>query len=161
MSGARGHESGRLARAVGAALAVACGAPAAGGAAGPAGAAGLPDTGLACTFTKASIDGRAPFDSTLRARAVPVPGAAGLAVLEVAGDGARLAAVGREGVWLTLRTEPDRDHAGRVTVLDLAQEGPKAGLAVLVVSAPGEAAQIVTREGGCAPLPQLSPEARQ
>jgi len=109
---------------------------------------------LVCAFTTASIDGRAAFDSAAVARAVPVADTPGLAVLRLDDAPPRLAAVRREGVWLSLRTEPDIDHGNRVAVLDLAQEGPRAGLAVLVVSDPEAAARIVSREGTCAPEPE-------
>ena len=104
---------------------------------------------LVCAFTTASIDGRAAFGSGAMVRAAPVAGAPGLAVLRLGDAAPQLAAVRRDGVWLSLRTEPDDDHGGRVAVLDLAQAGPRAGLAVLVVSEPDAAARIVSREGTC------------
>jgi hypothetical protein len=104
---------------------------------------------LVCAFTTASIDGRAAFDSAAVARAVPLADAPGLAVLRLDGTPPQLAAVRRDGVWLSLRTAPDRDHGNRVAVLDIAQGGPRAGLAVLVLSDPDSAARIVSREGAC------------
>jgi hypothetical protein len=104
---------------------------------------------LVCAFTTASIDGRAAFESAASARATPLPDAPGLAVLRLDETPPQLAAVRREGVWLSLRTAPDDDHGHRVAVLDIAQAGPRAGLAVLVVSDPESAARIVSREGSC------------
>jgi hypothetical protein len=125
---------------------------------GAALAATLPPGGLDCLFDTASIDGRTAFDSVLTARADPVPDAPHLAMLWVGNEPGRLALVQREGVWLSLRTATDIDHDNRVTVLDIAESGPNAGLAVLVVSQPGEpAAGIISREGRCtARAPQPS-----
>jgi len=104
---------------------------------------------LVCAFTTASVDGRAAFDSAVSARAVPVADVPGLAVLRLDDTPPQLAAVRRDGVWLSLRTAPDIDQGNRVAVLDLARSGPRAGLAVLVVSDPTGAARIVSREGHC------------
>lgn len=108
---------------------------------------------MVCAFTTASIDGRADFASAAVARAVPMADAPGLAMLRVDDTPPRLAAVRRDGVWLSLRTAPDPDHGNRVAVLDIAQSGARAGLAVLVVSEPDAAARIVSREGTCTPVP--------
>ena len=106
---------------------------------------------LVCAFTTASIDGRAAFDSAAMVRAAPVTGAPGLAVLRLDDTPPQLAAVRRDGVWLSLRTAPDMDHGNRAAVLDIAQSGRRSGQAVLVVSEPDAAARIVSREGACVP----------
>jgi len=121
-------------------------------------AAGLPPGGLRCAFTTASIDGRAAFDSALAVAAMPLAGRSDLAVLQTGEGAARLAAVTHEGVWLSLRTEPDIDHAYRVMVLDVAQAGPATGHATLVVLHPGSATRIVTREGQCSAARREPPE---
>ena len=104
---------------------------------------------LVCTFTTASIDGRAAFDSMAVAQAAPVPDAPGLAVLRLGDGPPRAAVIRREGVWLSLRTAPDPDHGGRVAILDLAQAGQHEGDAVLVISDPDAAARMVSRTGTC------------
>lgn len=105
----------------------------------------VPGTGLSCMFDTACIDGRPCFDSPLTV-AVDVVGDA-LAVIDL-GDGRRRPALmAREGVWTSFRTEPDRDHALRTEILDIANDGR----ATLVVSSPGQAVEMLSRTGACAP----------
>lgn len=114
-------------------------------------AAALPPGGLDCLFESASIDGRPGFPSVAVAAADPLPEEDGIALLRFGDEPAQLAWITREGVWLSLRTDPDIDHDQRVIVLDIAETGPEAGRAVMVISQPGSAAQMLSREGSCAP----------
>ncbi|QIE42594.1 hypothetical protein [Meridianimarinicoccus aquatilis] len=109
----------------------------------------FPVDGLECTFDSASIDGRSAFDSVLTARADPLNGHPELAMLHLGGEDPQLALIRQEGVWLSLRTDPDEDHNQRVTILDFAISGPSEGLAVLIVSEPGTATEMVSRNGTC------------
>lgn len=109
----------------------------------------VPGTGLACQFDTACIDGRPCFNSALSV-AVEVVGDA-LALVDL-GDGRRRPALMvREGVWTSFQTEPDRDHALRTEILDIANDGR----ATLVVSSPGQAVEMLSRTGSCAPNPVM------
>lgn len=114
----------------------------------------FPVDGLECTFDSASIDGRPAFDSGLTARADPLDGYPDLAMLHLGDEDPQLALIRQEGVWLSLRTDPDEDHSQRVAILDFAISGPSKGLAVLIVSEPGTAAEMVSRNGTCTPRPE-------
>lgn len=100
---------------------------------------------LDCRFDTAAVDGRAAFDSALRVKVAPLSGQAGLARLVFSDGRIRAARMGREGVWMSFRTAPDLDDGNRVEILDVTD----AGRAVLVTSAPGQTAAMVSREGRC------------
>jgi len=104
---------------------------------------------LVCTFTTASVDGRAAFDSTSVARAEPVADAPGLVMLGIDDLAPRPASIQRTDEWLSLRGAVDPDHGQRVAVLDVVQAGPQTGEAVLVVMDLDGAARVVTRRGTC------------
>jgi hypothetical protein len=119
-----------------------------------AAATGLPAVGAqpsdlarVCDFDSACIERRPCFDSTLRVRVAPVAGAADLARIDFGDGRVRLARVSHSGVWTSLVTEPDIDHANRVEVLDFADNGR----ATLVVNDPGTAVSLISRTGTCRP----------
>ena len=113
----------------------------------PAGAGPAADLALACDFDRACIERRPCFDSALRVRVAPVDGAADLARIDFGDGRVRLARVSRIGVWTSLVTDPDIDHANRVEVLDFADSGR----ATLVVNDPGTAVGLISRTGTCRP----------
>ena len=119
-----------------------------------AAATGLPvasaqpsDLARVCDFDRACIERRPCFDSFARVTVAPVAGAADLARIDFGDGRVRLARVSRSGVWTSLVTDPDIDHANRVEVLDFAASGR----ATLVVNDPGTAVGLISRTGTCRP----------
>ncbi|MCA8882779.1 MAG: hypothetical protein KDA50_03385 [Rhodobacteraceae bacterium] len=110
-----------------------------------AGLSALPAAGalIDCRFDRACIDRRPCYDAQAWAKVTVLDDA--LAVLETDADGRRPALIRREGVWTTVITAPDPDHANRVAVLDWAADGR----ATLVVSSPGTAIEMLSRTGTC------------
>lgn len=100
---------------------------------------------VVCAFDTACIDRRPCFDSAARVEVTVLPGMTGIAVLDFGDARRRAARITRDGVWTTLRTDADIDHGGRVEVLDIAPDGR----AVLVVSDPDGAVEMLSREGTC------------
>lgn len=115
-------------------------------AAGPVAADWDPALRLVCRFDRACIERRPCFDSAARVTVDPVAGETDLALVDFGDGRVRLAAVRQQGVWTSLVTAPDLDHANRVEVLDFKADGK----ATLVVNDPGTALRLISRTGTCA-----------
>lgn len=116
-------------------------------AAAPVPAGWVPEQGLVCRFDRACIERRPCFESVAVVTVGPVAGAPDLARVDFGDGRVRIARIRRDGVWTSLQTEPDIDHANRVEVLDFAATGK----ATLVVNDPGTALGLISRTGTCAP----------
>lgn len=131
--------------------AVAVDAEAARGAADSAAAGwGAVDWGLVCRFDRACIERRPCFESHAQVTVTAVPDGLDLAQIDFGDGRVRLAAVRRQGIWTSLVTDPDIDHADRVEVLDFAADGR----ATLVVNDPGTAVGLISRTGTCVAAPE-------
>lgn len=106
-----------------------------------------PAQGLVCRFDRACIERRPCFDSRVVVTVGPVAGAPDLVQVDFGDGRTRIARVRQDGVWTSLLTEPDIDHANRVEVLDFAATGK----ATLVVNDPGTALGLISRTRTCAP----------
>ena len=100
--------------------------------------------GLACQFTSAALDGRAPFASRY---AMTFEGGPTTAVVRSDDDPDRRFRVDQRGIWTTF-TGLDPNVLGRTTVVDIGEDG----WASLVIRQTSGAPKIIAREGNCQPL---------
>ncbi len=105
----------------------------------------LAGAGLRCVFETASIDGRPAFDSAVTLT-LQATSRADLVEMTSPDLRPRLFRMGTSGVWATFVNDEVLDF-GRTAVIDVRPDG----FATFVTNQQGMAAEMISREGTCAP----------